>query len=268
MGSTLVIFHPSEIGAAMCNEAYGQFQLDLLQSWRLRRNGGILHVAPRQQRLIAALALRGPHLRSYLIGLLWPELTDSRALENLRVSLHMVCRELPGLLVNDGPMLSLSDQVDVDLYRISTEIRQLDMAAIKESGSVVLHSLRNAELLPGWYEDWVLFEQSRLQQDRLRAFTKIARESFSQRHYDVAAEAAEAALELEPLYESAVRLLIQAEALQGNTASAVRAFDKFQRKLLVDMGLRPSDDALKLIASIRDGHACAGDEGLVAAGSA
>ncbi|MDN4645891.1 AfsR/SARP family transcriptional regulator [Arthrobacter sp. PsM3] len=211
-----------------------------------------MHVAARQQRLIAALALRGPRLRSYLVGMLWPEYPDARALESLRVSVHIVSRQLPGLLVNDGPMLSLSDDVDVDLYRVRAELREL-AAGARQNGISPLLNLRDAELLPGWYEDWVIFEQNRLLQDRLRAFTNLSETSLSSGDYAIAAEAAEAALEIEPLYESAVRLLIRADLNLGNIAAALRTFEKYQGKLQHDLGLLPSGHVEKLIANAR-GH--------------
>ncbi|MEC5182457.1 DNA-binding SARP family transcriptional activator, partial [Arthrobacter sp. CG_A4] len=89
----------------MGNDGYGDLQVDLLGSWQLRRDTGLVHVAARQQRLIAALAIRGPSLRSYLVGLLWPEYPETRALESLRVSVHLISRQLPGLVVNDGTVL-------------------------------------------------------------------------------------------------------------------------------------------------------------------
>jgi DNA-binding SARP family transcriptional activator len=108
-----------------------------------------------------------------------------------------------------------------------------------------------AELLPGWYEDWVIFEQTRLRQDRLHGLLVIARESLSRCDYEVALEAAEAVLELEPLYERAVGLLIQAERQQGNNASALRAFEKYQGQLKADMGIAPSEAIRRLVEDVR-----------------
>jgi DNA-binding SARP family transcriptional activator len=63
-------------------------------------------------------------------------------------------------------------------------------------------------------------------------------------------EASEGTLELEPLYESAVGLLIQAENQQGNNAAALRAFERYQAKLKEDMGLVPSEAIRRLVAGI------------------
>jgi DNA-binding SARP family transcriptional activator len=218
--------------------------------WQLRRGTDVVHGAARQQRLITALAINGPRPRSYLVGLLWPESQESRALESLRVSMHLVLRQVPGLLINSGTVLSLSELVDVDLHRVRDQIRELSRSGLNGNVASYLHRLRDADLLPAWYDDWVLFEQSRLRQDRLHAFQIIARESLARCDYESALEAAEAALELEPLYESAVGLLVQAEQELGNNAAALQAFEKYQVKLKEDMGLAPSGAIQRLVAEI------------------
>jgi DNA-binding SARP family transcriptional activator len=236
----------------MGDDGYGHFQLRLLQSWQLSRDSDVVHVAARQQRLITALAITGPRPRSYLVGLLWPDKAEARALESLRVSVHLVSRQLPGLLVNDGAVLSLNGMVEVDLHRVRAGMRSLGQPNLNGNAAACLSLLRDAELLPGWYEDWVLFEQSRLSQERLHAFNIIARESLAHGDYETALEASEAALEVEPLYESAVGLLIQAESRQGNATAALRAFEKYRAKLKEEMGLTPSEAILRLVSEVRE----------------
>lgn len=243
----------------MGNGDYGFLQLSLLQAWQLRRDTEILHIAGRQQRLISALAINGPRPRRYLVGLLWPECRESMALESLRVTAHLVARQVPGLLVNDGTQLSLSDEVDVDLHRVRAQIRELNRTGLNGNVSSCLHQLRDAELLPGCHDDWVLFEQSRLRQARLHAYQVIARESLARDDFGIAVEAAEAALELEPLYESSVGLLIQAEKKQGNHAAALQAFGRYEVKLKEDMGLAPSETIRHLVADISLIHSQASD---------
>lgn len=242
--------------------------MELLGSWRLRRGPVVLRVATRQQRLIAALAIRGPSPRNYLVGLLWPDYPDSRALESLRVSVHLVSRQVPGLIVNGGSLLSLSDRVDVDLHRVRSRIRVLGQTGFDADALSSLHELRDAEVLPGWYEDWVIFEQSRLRQDRLRAFTRIARQSLARDDPEASAAAAEAALELEPLYENAVALLIASELQQGRPAAALRSYERYRDKLRDDMGLLPSTSISGFIAGALDSRASAVKEPLDPAGSA
>jgi len=158
----------------MGNDGYG-LQLRLLQLWQLRQDTEVLRVATRQQRLITALAIYGPRPRSYLCGLLWPEIVEPRALESLRVAVHLISHQVPGLLVNGGTVLSLNERVDVDLHRLRGQMRELGNAGLNGNVASLLQQLRDSDLLPGWYEDWVLFEQNRLQQDRLHAYHLIAR---------------------------------------------------------------------------------------------
>jgi DNA-binding SARP family transcriptional activator len=230
----------------------GYFELTLLKWWQLRRGPDVVPVAGRQQRLVAALALNGPRPRGYLVGLLWPECRESKALESLRVSMHILSRQAPGLLVNGGPVLSLSELVDVDLHRVRARMHDLGRGGSGEKDSSLLHDLRDAELLPGWYDDWVLFEQTRLRRDRLQALHVIACESLARDDLGSALQASEAAVELDPLYETAVRLLIQTERRQGNNAAALRAFGDYEARLREDTGLLPSEAMRCLITNLRN----------------
>ena len=108
----------------MGNDDCGMFELDLMRAWRIRRQGEAVRVAARQQRLIAALAVRGASFRNYLAGMLWPECPETNALESLRMAVHLTTRQLPGLLVKDGALLSLDRRVDVDLYRVRAALKK------------------------------------------------------------------------------------------------------------------------------------------------
>jgi DNA-binding SARP family transcriptional activator len=78
----------------------------------------------------------------------------------------------------------------------------------------------------------------------------IARESLARCDYESALEAAQAALDVEPLYESAVGLLIEAERWRGNKAAALRCFKKYESRLKADMGLVPSGAIRRLVSDL------------------
>jgi DNA-binding SARP family transcriptional activator len=225
----------------------------------------VVHVAARQQRLIAVLAVRGDSLRNFLAGLLWPEYPEAKALESLRVTVHLITRQIPGLVIKKGPLLSLDKRVNVDLHRIRAALKEAGKAdngtASSGTAAELLRDLRDVDFLPGWYEDWVLFEQSRLRHDQLRAFTLISHRFADAGDYGAAADAAVAALELEPLYESAVRVLITSELAQGNLATALLAYDRYQDQLQRDMGVMPSEGLRHLMSGIRPQAPSAGSAG-------
>ncbi|MDT0168446.1 BTAD domain-containing putative transcriptional regulator [Pseudarthrobacter sp. BRE9] len=223
----------------------GMFELDLMRAWRIRRQGEAVRVAARQQRLIAALAVRGASFRNYLAGVLWPECPEANALESLRMAVHLTTRQLPGLLVKDGALLSLDRRVDVDLYRVRGALKKAQTGS--GGASDLLQEIRDVDFLPGWYEDWVVFEQSRLQHDRLRALIALSQRLAACENFEAASEAATAALEIEPLYEGAVRLLVMAEMAQGNVASAFLAYERYEAQLHTDIGVSPSEGLRQLI---------------------
>src|SRR4029450_13229953 len=78
------------------------------------------------------------------------------------------------------------------------------------------------ELLPGWYEDWVLFERERLRQLQMHALEAIAGRLTAERGFAGGIGGGRAAVRLEPLRESATRALIAAHLAENNVVEAVR----------------------------------------------
>lgn len=172
-------------------------------------------------------------------------------MESLRVSVHLVLKQIPGLLLSDGPMLSLMEDLRVDLHQFLVQVRNCDEPDSCSRNGTCLAFLRNADLLPGWYDDWVVSEEHRLRNLRLRSFLVHGRRWLDQGEADKALEAAEGALELEPLQESCVELLMCAELQMGNRVQALRRFETFKTRLILELGVAPSKCLVELAASIR-----------------
>ena len=77
---------------------------------------------------------------------------------------------------------------------------------------------RAGELLPHWYDDWVVIERERFRQLRLHALDALCESLAAAGRYAAAVEAGRASVAAEPLRESAHRLLIQAHLAEGNRA--------------------------------------------------
>lgn len=89
------------------------------------------------------------------------------------------------------------------------------------------------ELLPGWYDEWVLLERERLRNQQLHALEELsARLSGAGRHTS-AVDAALAALAADPLRETAHRALIEAHLAEGNQGEAIRRWRSY-RSLIRD----------------------------------
>jgi len=109
----------------------------------------------------------------------------------------------------------------------------------------------DAELLPGWYQEWVVVERERVHMQQVHGLELLcARLTRDGRYYE-AVEAGLAAVRAEPLRESARCLLIGAHLASGNTAEALRQYELFRATLHRELGLQPSPHMEDLVGSLR-----------------
>jgi DNA-binding SARP family transcriptional activator len=103
------------------------------------------------------------------------------------------------------------------------------------------------ELLPGWYDDWTTLERERLRQRVLHALEALSREFRRRGRHAEAVEAALAAVNSEPLRESAQRVLVEAHLGECNWVEAERAFISYRDFLEKELGVSPSRDLNALV---------------------
>lgn len=236
------------------------WKLTVLGCWQLRHNDQAVEVGARQKRLISVLALLGARSRHVVAGLLWPESSELQAAGNLRASLFRITHDLPALVRPADP-LQLEPAVLVDLHAVRhliDEIHLIDDIRDAANGAPrvtppftvaadAAEVLRSADLLPGWYEDWVLREQDRLQQQRIEALETLARHHLEHSDLGPAIGAARAATALDPLRESAQLILVRGHLAEDNHASALRAYREFRRSLGTELGVEPSPRFAELL---------------------
>jgi DNA-binding SARP family transcriptional activator len=226
------------------------WDLTLLDGFRLTRDGRECHLPPGPRRLVALMGVGGGGSRARVAGTLWPDATEERAHANLRTTLWRLRRRFADPLVSGGESLDLAAGVRVDVTALEAAVRHtLDPAAGPLNGYPMSVLVAAGELLPGWYEDWVLAERDRLHHLRLHALEALADRLTSARRFPEAVEAALAAIRLEPLRESATRALITAHLAENNLAEAVRRFEAFRDTLTTELGVRPTPDLERLVRS-------------------
>ena len=226
--------------------ASGETRLELLGTWRLTDDLDRVVLPANARRLIALLALAGARSRAYVAGCLWPESAEALALGNLRATVSRLKRSRPGVLLVEPGTLALAPSVNVDvhyLHRVADDVLHGD-------GDVppgALPVLADAELLPGWYDDFVLLHRERLEQLRLHALEALADRLCAQGDYPEAVAAALAAIQAEPLRESAHRTLMRVHLAEGNPAAALRQFRSFRDRVRREIGMEPSPRMLALV---------------------
>jgi DNA-binding SARP family transcriptional activator len=231
------------------------WSLELFDSWRLSRMGAVHEMRCREQRLIALLALHGTRRRGYLAGILWPDSTEARAGANLRAAIYRIDQIVPGLLVHDRHEVALTPNLRMDVrdfvdyvWRLSGTPQSPGVSGTE--ATTHLRLLLHGDLLPGWYDDWVIFERARLQQLRIQALEVTARSMLERGDVAAALVAASAALAIEPLRESAQRMLIRIHIHDGNYHAALRDYDDFRSRMLRELGIAPSGQMLALVNPI------------------
>lgn len=206
------------------------------------------------QRLLAFLALHGRAVkRAAVAGTLWPDASERRASSNLRSAL---CRlEATGrtALAAGKLDLSLADDVAVDVrHSRALAQRLLDPAVPPDQSDLNLAAVAalSAELLPDWYDDWVLLEAESWRQLRLHALEALARRLIAAGRWGEAAAAACAAVRAEPLRESAHAILIQVHLAESNQSEAVREFARYRALLRGELGLEPTPRLRQLVQDL------------------
>ncbi len=237
-------------GAAAAHaEPGGRVVLVLLGGFRLHVAGEPVVVPAAGQRLIALLALkRRPMFRQEVAGILWPESSEESAGGCLRTALWRVRCSASTLIVAAGSHLELSSSVRTDVATIVRDARRLLDPHCALDDLVPEPWRLAAELLPGWYDDWVIFEQERFRQLCLHALDALAARLLAAGRHGAAVEAAYTAIRADPLRESAQRLLIQIHLAQANVMEACRSYGVYAKALGAQLGISPSAELAALIA--------------------
>jgi DNA-binding SARP family transcriptional activator len=199
-------------------------------------------------RVLAFVALHGGAVaRREAAGALWPEGDDERAGGNLRSALWRLRGEWAQVLSSDRAWLRLEPEVVVDVDELEAWAQRL------MAGRPLPEDLRAPDLfpdsclLPGWYDDWVVFARERFRQRMLHGLEALSRLLAASGRAGEAIDAAMAAIAWEPLRESARRVLIEAHLREHNEVEARRAYADYARLLRAELGVTPSSDLGSLV---------------------
>ncbi|WP_199443781.1 AfsR/SARP family transcriptional regulator [Umezawaea beigongshangensis] len=224
----------------------------LLDGFQLTGGTDAITVSRGAERLLAFMAMRHRVAGRLLVaGSLWSSSTEGHAYAALRstlIRMSSTCRET--LLITPSS-LELAPGVSVDLHDARALAHRLletgPHAAVDLSARAV--ATLSSELLPLWYDDWVLLEAEDWRQLRLHALEAVVDGLVEARRFGDATAAAGVVVRADPLRESAHSALIRVHLAEGNQSEAVHAFDRFSRLLHTDLGLAPTRELRDLVTS-------------------
>jgi DNA-binding SARP family transcriptional activator len=211
--------------------------------------GGRLEVPDGSKRLLAFVALNTGRIdRRYVAGSLWPLGNDERAAGNLRSALWRLKGAGIDLLESKRCGLSLRAGTAVDV-RVLCEwaARVVDGSASQDDLRAVNWRSDAMDLLPGWYDDWVIFERERIRQRLLHALETLSQRLSAAGRCADAIEAAISAVSADPLRESANRVLIEAYLAEGNLVEARRVYERYRDTVHRELGVEPGELLMRLV---------------------
>jgi DNA-binding SARP family transcriptional activator len=230
--------------------AMARARLTLLDAFALVCDDEPVVLPMTAQRVLAFVALHDrPLHRLYVAGSLWLDSPEDRAYASLRSALWRLHRNGRGLIVTDGQQLALGRDVEVDLRESEVLARRaLDEADTEALG--LNSSALTADLLPDWYEDWVLVERERYRQSRLHALDTLCDRLTRAGRLTEALAAGLAAVAGEPLRESAHRAVVRVHIAEGNGGEAIRQYRICRRLLNEQLAIEPSERMHELVRSL------------------
>jgi predicted ATPase/DNA-binding SARP family transcriptional activator len=228
----------------------------LFGSAALTRNGQPLDpVLPKKGLwLLALLVLRQERRveRDWLAGLLWPESTQSQALDYLRHTLTLVRKalgqEAPRLQSPTLSTLCLDlREVFVDVMAFDAAVRRGDVASLEQAAA-----LYDGALLEGCPEEWILPEREAREQAYLQARETLARHYLEYQDFSVAIGHLRLVVTIDPLRESAQRSLMQALASDGEYAAALQVYRDLRLLLQRELRTDPDPQTQSLFQQLRE----------------
>jgi DNA-binding SARP family transcriptional activator len=200
-------------------------ELSFLGKFEARVFGKQVELTDRHKAILALLALG--YDRETVGEALWPETPARKVLNNLHVQLNLLRKTLEPW----GLKTYLTEE---GLARTTTDIGQLREALEGGNAEVVLR-LYKEPLAPG--VDLPLLDEAR----------ETLREEVTELLFEAAGHSAdgvgylERLLELDPLHEEALQLLLQRLVARGRRREAVRRYQQFASRLKTELGLEPLD---------------------------
>lgn len=254
---TLEFFGPWQ--AMMAGERLGHFRYDRVRA------------------LLTYLAVEAdrPHRREALMGLLWPELSQAAARNNLRQVLHALRTALgdrearePFVLANRTTIQWNPDadcEVDVHAFVALLEacdrhghrdieschdcMRRLEEAVVLFRGPF-LADFFVPDSVP--FEEWALVKREWLNQLAMDALSRLAAYHERRGRYEQARRFLQQQLGLEPWREQAHRAMMRLHMLEGARGAALAQYEACQELLARELGVEPERATTALYEQIRD----------------
>jgi DNA-binding SARP family transcriptional activator len=192
------------------------------------------------------------HRREKLAGLLWPDASENNARSNLRHTLWRLRKAIGAeYLISDK--ISISFNKDSEFWLDAALIEVGDGVEDSYDGLIPIVSSYGGELLPGFYDDWVILERERFRSLFEQRIQSLLDRLVEEQNWMKVLEWGERWIALGQLPEPAYRALMMAHSGLGDTASMVAAYKRCAKGLQDELGVEPSEETKTLYEWLLEG---------------
>ena len=232
-------------------------EVRLLGSFDLRSAGKPVTIASRPaQSLFAYLILNAgtSQRREKLAGMLWPDSLEETARENLR---HALWRMRKALESASSTRFLQADDITIGFKESSeywvdaAELKKLNENSTADEMIAVLGNYQG-ELLPGFYEEWVISEREHLYSAFEHHMARLLSLLQEEKRWLDILDWGERWIKLGQKPESAYRALMNAHAAKGDMSKVAATYERCL-KSLKEFGIAPSEQTKDLYENLKLG---------------
>src|SRR5215208_2348962 len=232
-------------------------EVRLLGTFEVKHQGNDILISSRPaQSLFAYLILSAgtSHRREKLAGLLWPASLEETARDNLRHALWRVRKALDSasstrfLQADD---LTIKFEPSSDYWLDAAVLEKLSDSASADELMAVLSEYQG-ELLPGFYDEWVILEREHLSSIFEHHMARLMSLLQEQRRWLDILDWGERWIKLGQKPEPAYRALMTAHAAKGDMSKVAATYERCA-KSLQEFGMEPSEQTKELYENFKSG---------------
>jgi predicted ATPase/DNA-binding SARP family transcriptional activator len=227
-------------------------KIRLLGQFSVQLNGQTVELSSRSAQSLLAFLLLNKNSRirrEKISGILWPELDEAMARKNLRQDLWRLRKTI-------GREYFFANRVSLGF--MTEENYRLDVASLEDetlwagARKDILQQVEEfgGELLPGFYEDWVVLERERLNAIYDNHIRLLINRLLEQHRWLDAVQCSESWIAHGEFPEHAYRSLLIAYSGLGDLPKVSQTFCRCEEALSKDLGAKPSPEIIDLYQRI------------------
>lgn len=217
-------------------------EIFFLGQFNLKLDGNTIKIPSRNaQSLLAYLLLNKEKRirREMIAGVLWPEVEERKARDRLRYAIWQLRKGVGDLYIT-ADKIDIAFNAEADYWFDAGELEGLIPGEASTSQLVDAAKVYQGELLPGFYDDWIVWERERLAASFEAVVGLLLKRLAAEERWRELVEWAEGWISLGETPEPAFQALMVAHCRLGDIASSVKAYHRCREMLSEHLDVQPS----------------------------